>query len=555
MAIPRNCTSGVILFISAIGLCLHACNQISEDRVVSKAPVESVSQTVVTKKSSLPGEAAMPDMPGDENIFIRLAKKVVPSVVNISTATTIKAPYSRRGPEDMFRKFFEEFMGPGFRFDFEDTPESPDGGRNGNGRRGGPRGPQPKNLPKAMSLGTGFIIDSSGLILTNNHVVEGADEIKISFTEASDERPTDGEVVGRDPEMDVALIRVKSKRQMNPLAFGDSDSIQVGAYVLAVGNPFGQGHSVTHGIISAKGRSAPEFPLATYLQTDAPINPGNSGGPLVNLKGEVIGINNAIDVRAQGIGFAIPINSVKQNLGQLKDKGRVERGYIGILAADLSSSIAEKIGASKDLQAPFVTSVTPGDPAEKAGIKPYDVILEVNGIPVHSSSELVKSITAVKVGDVAQVKILRDGKEQKVKVKVAKRPGAKEPKGAPKKKPVRPSKSIDTGMDLETLTPEISKQLGITDKTRGVVVTGLDYGSPADRAGLSRGDVIVEVDKKPVKDAEAFYSIVKDKKSYMLRVRKGGGLSTGDSAFVVVVLDLSESNDVTNGLENRSNEP
>lgn len=554
MANPQSFKSCVTLFVSVIVFCLPACNQESKTRVISKAPVEPMTEQVVSKKNSLPGEAAAPDMPGDENIFIRLAKKVVPSVVNISTAITIKAPYSRRGgPEDMFRKFFEEFMGPGFRFDFEDTPEGPEGGRGGNGRRGGPRGPQPKNLPKAMSLGTGFIIDSSGLILTNNHVVEGADEIKISFTEASDERPTDGEVVGRDPEMDVALIRVKSKRQMVPLAFGDSDAIQVGAYVLAVGNPFGQGHSVTHGIISAKGRSAPEFPLATYLQTDAPINPGNSGGPLVNLKGEVIGINNAIDVRAQGIGFAIPINAVKQNLSQLKDKGRVERGYIGILAADLSSSIAEKIGASKDLQAPFVTSVTPGDPAEKAGIKPYDVILEVNGIPVHSSSELVKSITAVKVGDVAQIKLLRDGKEQKVKVKVAKRPGTKEPK-APKKKPVRPSKSIDTGMDLETLTPEISKQLGITGKAQGVIVTGLDYGSPADRAGLSRGDIVVEVDKKPIKDVDAFYSIVKDKKSYMLRVRRGGGPS-GDSAFVVVVLDLSEANDVTNGLENRANEP
>ena len=214
----------------------------------------------------------------------------------------------------------------------------------------GPPPANPKNLPKAMSLGTGFIIDSSGLILTNNHVVADADEIKISFTESLDEKPTDGEVVGRDTELDVALIRVKSKREMVAVSFGDSDALEVGEYVIAVGNPFGQGHSVTHGIISAKGRLAPDFPLANYLQTDAPINPGNSGGPLVNLKGEVIGINNAIDQRAQGIGFAIPINLVKKVLPQLRTKGTVSRGYIGVLVNEMTPEIAPKLGVPKDQQ-------------------------------------------------------------------------------------------------------------------------------------------------------------------------------------------------------------
>ena len=263
-------------------------------------------------------------VPVDANIFVNLSKKMIPSVVNISTVTTVKSPFLQGSPDDVLRKFFgdlfRQYHRGGAGRDGEDDDET---------AQSLPRGGSPK-LPKAMSLGTGFIIDPSGLILTNNHVVADADEIKISFTEASDEKPTDAEVVGRDPEIDVALIKVKDKQGMVAASFGDSDALEVGEYVMAVGNPFGQGHSVTHGIISAKGRTAPDFPLANYLQTDAPINPGNSGGPLINLKGEVIGINNAIDQRAQGIGFAIPINIVKKVLPQLRAKGIVARGYIGV---------------------------------------------------------------------------------------------------------------------------------------------------------------------------------------------------------------------------------
>ncbi|MCM2322299.1 MAG: S1C family serine protease, partial [Oligoflexia bacterium] len=189
--------------------------------------------------------------PGDPNIFVALSKKIVPSVVNISTLSTVKSPYHRGGPDDQFRRFFEDF----FRRHGE--------GRDDEGEMPGPGFPQGPKGPKAMSLGTGFIIEP-GLILTNNHVVAEADEIKIYFTEEADEKPTDGEVVGRDPEIDVALIKVKSKRDMVPVALGDSDALEVGEYVIAVGNPFGQGHSVTHGIISAKGRPAPDFPLASY---------------------------------------------------------------------------------------------------------------------------------------------------------------------------------------------------------------------------------------------------------------------------------------------------
>jgi serine protease Do len=333
--------------------------------------------------------AASPTASLEQNVFVPLAKKLVPSVVNIQTTTTLKTPYGQGGggPQDLFRKFFEDMFkhqngGVGPRNDQEGGGDEEDQDL-GPPPHGGP-------LPKAMSLGTGFIIDASGLVLTNNHVVADADEIKIQFTEEEEEVLTDGEVVGRDLELDVALIKVKTKRDLVPVVLGDSDDTQVGEYVMAVGNPFGQGHSVTHGIISAKGREAPELPLAGYLQTDAPINPGNSGGPLVNLKGEVIGINNAIDQRAQGIGFAIPINVVKKILPQLKTKGTVARGYIGVLVNELTPDIAPKLGVAKDLHAPFVTHVYPGDPADKAGLKPYDIITSFGGKTVKPSSISLK---------------------------------------------------------------------------------------------------------------------------------------------------------------------
>jgi serine protease Do len=484
---------------------------------------------------SVPSGAAEPI---DANIFVKLSKKVVPSVVNISTMTTIKGMRGQPSPEDMMRRFFGDL----FR----------DGGQ-GPGPYGMPRGgeggageddedalpPPPKNLPKAMSLGTGFIIDSSGLILTNNHVVAGADEIKISFTEDMDEKPTDGEVVGRDAELDVALIRVKSKREMVAVNLGDSESVEVGEYVIAVGNPFGQGHSVTHGIIPAKGRLAPDFPLANYLQTDAPINPGNSGGPLVNLKGEVIGINNAIDQRAQGIGFAIPVNLVKKVLPQLRTKGTVTRGYIGVLVNEMTPEIAAKLGAPKETASPFVVNVYKGAPADKAGVKPYDVVLEFNGKPIRNGSELIMAVTAVDVGQTVPMKVSRGGAEKTLSIKVSQRPGSQEPDTSKQNKDKKEGKKRgsgpDTGMSLEDMTPETARELGMA-KPAGVLVTATTYGGPADRAGIMRGDVILEVDRKAVQDTDAFFAAVKDKKSYLLRIRRAD--TQAREVFSVVVLDL-----------------
>lgn len=468
--------------------------------------------------------------PVDSNVFVHLSKKVVPSVVNITTLSTVRAPqWGGGGGDDPIRRFFEDF----YRFYGGrpplGQPEGPDGDE-----EGGPRG----SGPKTQSLGTGFIIDAGGLILTNNHVVSGADEIKVKFTEADDEKPTDGEVVGRDPELDLALIKVKTKRAMAPLAFGDSDSLEVGEYVMAVGNPFGQGHSVTHGIISAKERRAPDFALANYLQTDAPINPGNSGGPLVNLKGEVIGINNAIDQRAQGIGFAIPVNLVKKVLPQLKTKGSVSRGYIGVLVNELVPEVAVKIGIPKGISGPVVTNVYDDGPAEKAGLKPYDVIVEVNGKPVRAPADLIDVVTAISVGDTVKVKIQRGKESLDFSVKIGKRPSSDaiaEERKQPKEK-ARKKDRMDVGLELEDLTAEIARELGVSEKVKGVVVAEVAYGGPADKVGIVRNDIILEVDRKPVADVDAFFSIVKSKKSYLLRIRSQD--FQGREIFRVVNLDM-----------------
>lgn len=396
----------VIVFGLGVGLTSllsSASNSTSPQSSPTPTPPSSPSGTLLLT----PGN--------DPNIFVNLSKKVMPSVVNISTLQKTKV-VRRYGGEDsaqeeLFRKFFEDFFnGPsaGVRKAPRSNPQV---------EKAGPSRP--------LALGTGFIIDEQGLILTNNHVIAGADEIKISFTEDDNEKQTDAVIVGRDPELDLALIKVKTNRKLTAISLGDSDALQVGEYVMAVGNPFGQGHTVTHGIISAKGRKSPDLALANYIQTDTPINPGNSGGPLVNLRGEVIGINNAIDARAQGIGFAIPSNMVKSVLQQLKTKGRVSRGYIGVQVGDLTPELNKKLGLKEDQKGVFIGQVQPGEAADQAGMIANDVLIEFNGKKVSDGGELIQSVTNIPVNDTVVVKVLRKGKEKELHIKVGLRPNDK----------------------------------------------------------------------------------------------------------------------------------
>jgi serine protease Do len=397
--------------------------------------------------------------------FSALAKQVQPGVVNIRTVKSVK------GGGPVFRHFFGPF--------------------DRRGPFGGPFGEEePGREFKQRSLGSGFIIDAEGHIVTNNHVIEDADEIKVRL---SDEREFDAKVIGRDSKTDLALIRIEGAKDIVPLKLGNSDRIEVGSWVVAVGSPFGLEQTVTAGIVSAKGRFIGAGPYDDFIQTDASINPGNSGGPLLNMNAEVVGINTAIVAQGQGIGFAIPVNLAQNILAQLKESGSVTRGWMGVGIQDLSPELAEYYGL-KNQKGVLVTQVFPGDPADKAGIRTRDVIVAVNDKPVTTGRELSAAVAAMPVGKEIEVRLLRDGKEQGVKVLIAERKDA-EPaaKG-------QPADSEELGVRAAELTPEIAARLGVDEKEKGVVIMDIRPASKADRAGFRQGDILKEVNRKPVAD-------------------------------------------------------
>jgi serine protease Do len=393
--------------------------------------------------------------------FSALAKQVQPGVVNIRTVKSVK------GGGPVFRHFF----GPNDR-------RGPFGSPFGEG--------EPGREFKQRSLGSGFIIDAEGHIVTNNHVVEDADEIKVRL---ADEREFSAKVIGRDPKTDLALIQIEGARDIVPLKLGNSDRIEVGSWVVAMGSPFGLEQTVTAGIVSAKGRYIGAGPYDDFIQTDASINPGNSGGPLLNMNGEVIGINTAIVAQGQGIGFAIPVNLAQNIIAQLKESGSVTRGWMGVGIQDLSPELAEYYGL-KNQKGVLVTQVFPGDPADKAGIKIKDVITAVNDKPVGTGRELSGAVAGMPIGKEVKVKLLRDGQEQTVAVVIAER---KEPETAAKGQPME---SDELGLRAAELTPETAGRLGVDENEKGVVIMAIKPGSKADQAGFQQGDILKEVNRK-----------------------------------------------------------
>jgi len=355
--------------------------------------------------------------------FSALAKQVQPGVVNIRTVKTTK----EGGP--VFRHFFG----------------NPFGNRDPFGEGG------PGREFKQRSLGSGFILDREGFIVTNNHVVEGADQIKVRLP---DEREFDAKVIGRDPKTDLALIQIDGAKDLSALKMGDSEKLEVGSWVLAVGSPFGLEQTVTAGIVSAKGRFIGAGPYDDFIQTDASINPGNSGGPLLNMNGEVVGINTAIVAQGQGIGFAIPVNLAQTIIAQLKEHGSVTRGWMGVGIQDLTAELAQYYGL-KDQKGVLVTQVFPGDPADKAGIKVKDVIVAVDGKPVGTSRELSSAVAGMPVGKEVPVQILRDGKEQTVKVQLTERKDTE-----PTVKGATPE-ADELGIRAADLNPEVARRFGI----------------------------------------------------------------------------------------------
>ena len=405
--------------------------------------------------------------------FADLAEKVKPAVVNISSTSTVTVPGNpfqhffgpdQGGQNEPFGDFFKHF--------FDQTPD---------------------RQMKQQSLGSGFIINKDGYIITNNHVVEKADEIKVKL---SDGREFKAKVIGRDTKTDLALIKISSPFENLPtLALGDSEKMRVGDWVLAIGNPFGLEHTVTQGIISATGRVIGSGPYDDFLQTDAPINPGNSGGPLVNLKGEVIGINTAIIPGGQGIGFAIPSDLAKSVTSQLKEKGKVIRGWIGVTIQSVTPGLAQSFGL-KEAKGALVGDVLKGGPAEKGGVKTGDIIVSFDGKDVKTSNDLPRIVAETPVGKTVDVKIIRDSKEVHLSIRVEELTEQKI--AAQSSVPVQ-----SFGMKVDSISPQLRQQFGIGEKS-GVVVVSVDQGSLAEQAGIQPGDVIKQVNRKNVSNLAEF---------------------------------------------------
>jgi len=414
--------------------------------------------------------------------FADLAERLKPAVVNIFTTKVVKG----RSFERFFRPF-EEKRGPFDEF-FERYRRF--------------FGESPEQEFRQRSLGSGFIIDPRGFILTNNHVIENADEIKVRL---DNEKEYDAEVVGKDPATDLALIKVKTKENLPTVTMGDSEALRVGEWVLAVGNPFGYGHTVTVGIVSAMGRTIGAGPYDDFIQTDASINPGNSGGPLFNARGEVVGINTAIVASGQGIGFATPINKAKELLPQLKT-GEVTRGWLGVGIQEVSVELAQKFGL-KEKRGALISEVFPGEPADMGGLKRGDIILEADGKPVKNVKKLLDIAAALSVGQKAEIKVWRDDKTLTLNVIVDKRPDEKKLSSRRWGAPHEEKEEEFFGMTVTEITPEIARRLDLPRK-EGVIVKSVKSQSPADKAGLRQGDIILEINRTPVRDLKGYREVM-----------------------------------------------
>ena len=419
-----------------------------------------------------------------------LAKEVSPAVVNISTTQLVRFKRPRLRPpfgqQDPFEEFFHNFFG---------------------------------NVPpeqKRRSLGSGFIVSDDGFILTNNHVVEKADEITVTLLDKEELR---AEVVGTDPKTDIALIKIKAGKKLPFVSLGDSEKLEIGEWVVAIGNPFGLGHTVTTGIVSAKGRGIGSGPYDDFIQTDASINPGNSGGPLFNMKGAVVGINTAIVQGGQGIGFATPIHLAKSILGQLKEKGKVTRGWLGVYIQRLTPDMAETLSVPGKKGA-LVADVTKGGPADKAGLRSGDVIVSFDGKGVSDEHDLPQIVASTKPGKNVEVIVIRDGKEGKIPVTITEM----EPEGG-QTKAGGPDLSKGLGLTVQDITPEVARHLDIENR-KGVLVSSVESGSPAEDAGFREGDVIRAINRILVQDSKEFeqrMKKVKEEKTVLFLVERGEG--------------------------------
>ena len=472
---------------------------------------------------SAPSRADAPEATPFSEIFAQLAAKLVGVVVNVSTTQASTAPTPKGGPEaqlpppgapldEFFRDFFAE--------------------------KGAPGGPNPP-LSRVASLGSGFVIDPSGLIVTNNHVIANAEQITVTL---SDDTTLQAEVIGRDSVSDLALLKVEPKAPLAAASWGDSAKARVGDWVLAIGNPFGLGGTVTSGIISATARDIHAGPYDDFLQTDASINRGNSGGPMFNLAGEVIGINTAIfspSGGSIGIGFAIPSAFARPIVDQLKATGKVERGWIGARIQPVSEEIAEAVGLDKSRGA-MIGAVDQASPAAQAKLQPGDVILSFDGKPIDRSRQLPRLVADAAPDTVVKLSVWRDGKEQEVELKVAAlNPNRPAPPPSEPEKP-KPPTSVDVlGLKLTKLTAELRKQFSLPETAKGVVITEVPQNSPGAAQGLRPGDLVIAVGHELVGSLEEVQQKVaaskkNGRKNVLVRVER-----EGNTRFIALPFEAS----------------
>jgi serine protease Do len=432
-----------------------------------------------------------PSMPSS---FAELADQLSPTVVNVKVTKVIQTGF--QGPQmhgspfgDQFGDFFNRF--------FEQMPQTP-------------------RTHPSQGAGSGVIISEDGYILSNNHVVEGAKEVSVTL---ANEKEYPAEVVGLDPKTDLAVLKIKAPNDLPKATLGNSESLKVGDWVVAIGNPFGLNHTVTSGIVSAKGRVIGAGPYDDFIQTDASINPGNSGGPLFNMKGEVVGINTAIIPQGQGIGFAIPVNTAKPLIPQLVEHGEITRGYLGVNIQTITADLAKALEVEEQRGA-LVSDVGADSPAEKAGIERGDIIIDFDGHIIKDSHDLPAKVAATPVGEKVELTVLRDGKEKQLTVTVGELVDDNsllgKSDGASKGK---------WGLQLHDLDEKIAEQLGV-DAREGVAIVGVEPGSAAAEAGLRKGDVIVEVNRQAVDSVDAVKEQLRDaedKDKLLLLVQRDKG--------------------------------